>query len=566
MKNEEIHNLSINFIQQYYEKATSAVSGSFNTINFNIEKKETETKLVSINSELNTIKENLNIKNVEYHEFIASTNDNNEKINIWYLRLKMVCFVLLFTYHELKSIKKYKNEEMLPIGVGIYGSESISSDVDIGFFHLNNIYNYIDTGMQNKYISLKEVVEIFEQKFVSISGSSYTSLDLDIEAYASPFIDPQTTERSLGKPFSWIVNKNYCNENLRIKLNKYILAGMLRNIIQVFYDTDLNWDYRRKLKQSSNSILNKVVGKIVGGKIVRVDSIKQMKRLNSININYDKEKASQASETKSNVNSNLEKTRELLRTYIHSIRRLGDMPIPQISNDFPLATDFHTVSVNLSEKQNSIKLNEIIDKFIKETSSDLIIESIELLKVYLTLDYSQACKLYYEKLDKIDKIQIEIYQKQKKNTIPDISKIQEYIVLMSEALLYRVESYISVYTIIDIVYNLQAGKNYDIPYSGYITSAYEQIGYLLRFMLEYLINYNHDIREFYKSKKFGKKYGFRLFKVLENLRKKESQSNITIGGYRNKSKKNNKNNKKRRLSLRKQKRKSNRISKRKSRY
>ena len=156
----------------------------------------------------------------EYHAVLKTLNDDNTKYEFWRNRLINVRDALNYCIEQLKP-EKCNNIEL-----GIFGSESASSDIDIGVSYKKN--TPIDVNM----LELSQVVKHFEDYFVE---NKYTSLDIDVEMYADYFISPR-----YGLPFI------QTNEDIYIACLPFVLAGIMKNIIQAMHDKNvLPCDMRR---------------------------------------------------------------------------------------------------------------------------------------------------------------------------------------------------------------------------------------------------------------------------------------------------------------------------------
>ena len=156
----------------------------------------------------------------EYHAVLKTLNDDNTKYEFWRNRLINVRDALNYCIDKV-GVEPCKNIEL-----GIFGSESASSDIDIGVSYKKN--TPIDVNM----LELSQVVKHFEDYFVE---NKYTSLDIDVEMYADYFISPR-----YGLPFI------QTNEDIYIACLPFVLAGIMKNIIQAMHDKkELPCDTRR---------------------------------------------------------------------------------------------------------------------------------------------------------------------------------------------------------------------------------------------------------------------------------------------------------------------------------
>jgi hypothetical protein len=184
----------------------------------------------------------------EYHAVLKTLNDDNTKYEFWRNRLINVRDALNYCIEQLKP-EKCNNIEL-----GIFGSESASSDIDIGVSYKKGSSK--DVNM----LKLSQVVECFEYYFVE---KKYTSLDIDVEMYADYFISPR-----YGLPFI------QTNKYIYIACLPFVLAGIMKNIIQAMHDKkDLPCDTRRIIDNVKATCDPNAVA----------DSIDQMKVIDNIN-------------------------------------------------------------------------------------------------------------------------------------------------------------------------------------------------------------------------------------------------------------------------------------------
>ena len=116
--------------------------------------------------------------------------------------------------------------------------------------------------------------------------------------------------------------------------------------------------------------------------------------------------------------------------------------------------------------------------------------------------------------------------------------------LLSKALVYRTESYISVATITDVVYiqqnqdkNKKKRRKYEESISeyGYLLSCYEQIGYLIRWYIKYSVQH---LSNFYENKKYNK-YIKRLNNALDKYKKYSNKNKLFLISHKKKCTKKN---------------------------
>jgi hypothetical protein len=133
--------------------------------------------------------------------------------------------------------KKGTNENAI-FKLGIFGSESVTSDIDIGVCYRKG---YTVNSASPK---ISEVIKTFEDCFSGsvgqqnnkTGGLGYTSLDLDVEMYGDylkkneqPYLKATKDVYTASLPF--------------------IVAGMLKNQVQAYYDKENGGcDVRRSVK------------------------------------------------------------------------------------------------------------------------------------------------------------------------------------------------------------------------------------------------------------------------------------------------------------------------------
>lgn len=163
------------------------------------------------------MRELLNTKHIKknYHVYLSLLKSAKDKHLLFVYRLNNICIALK---HVVKEFG-----DMDYVVLGIFGSNHNSSDIDIGISYKEGIY---------KHKKLSEIVDKFESYFVNLN---YTSLDMDVEMYADYFL-------SLDKGLPFIKT----NKETYDLIFPYVLAGMLRNFIQSYYDS-YECDIRRRL-------------------------------------------------------------------------------------------------------------------------------------------------------------------------------------------------------------------------------------------------------------------------------------------------------------------------------
>lgn len=246
------YHLTYDNINKYYKKAITKMLGHTNASNNgNIELKidtlYNVTNFFDLPKELNPDELDFTKPdNKDYHVILGTLKTPQLKADLWHHRLKNVC----------TALKSCVESEGSPttVELGIFGSESYASDVDIGVSYIKGE----PTGLQ-----LSEIVKKFEEFFVE---QEYTSLDIDVEMYADYFIKD-------GKPFIQ-TNKDTYNACL-----PYLVAGIIKNYLQTFIDVDSTYcDIRRQMKLVlKNNDCGKNIKEVL--KVVKdIESLDEMKK------------------------------------------------------------------------------------------------------------------------------------------------------------------------------------------------------------------------------------------------------------------------------------------------
>lgn len=248
---KSIYTLSKQGILQYYDDAINAVNKLSHDKRSEISKCKNTVLKKKLQKEFNE-KYNFTLKKVpltnithyfnELPEEIKKVAHNNHdyqlilhdltdiilKGELWHFRLRYICVVLLDVF---KQIGKQSDQ----ISLGIFGSESLTSDIDIGVFYKENIT------INKNTIKLSEIVKSFESIFVK---QNYTSIDLDTEMYANYSV------RNV-RPFLKTDDAGYN------KMMPYVVAGMMKNYFQSLFDSHNSiCDTRRKIKLLHNKDCN----------------------------------------------------------------------------------------------------------------------------------------------------------------------------------------------------------------------------------------------------------------------------------------------------------------------
>ena len=163
------YEFSVEGINAYYRNAISKVNATNN-----------EFQLIEDLTEVPSLFEEKDKK--EYHHVLSEIKDNKGQYEFWHKRLKHVRTALLSCITEFKENGKATSN----IELGIFGSESVSSDIDIGVSYKKGTKIMgVEESMNDPFILLSDVVKKFEEYFVN---NNYTSLDIDVEMYADYFI------------------------------------------------------------------------------------------------------------------------------------------------------------------------------------------------------------------------------------------------------------------------------------------------------------------------------------------------------------------------------------------
>jgi len=200
-------------------------------------------------------------KDRDYHVKLKKLHDLKDKYKLWHKRLRNVCSALITCAQHFG-----RNAELIELG--IFGSESASSDIDIGVSYKQGVDLSNDAT-----IPLSKVVRCFENYFVKLG---YTSLDIDVEMYADYLISPVN-----GMPFIQM------NETMYRSGIPYVLSGVLKNIVQAKYDKYMSCDVRRNLKSMVNKNCFKHHGEnieISKGFLNDIDLLSEMSKLSNLKV------------------------------------------------------------------------------------------------------------------------------------------------------------------------------------------------------------------------------------------------------------------------------------------
>lgn len=213
-----------------YELTTEGINNYFKEAYSSMFEVEPEYDYKDTENFFNCVKKELKVKishdEYDYHDILKKLNDDNKK-TLWVIRLRNVCNILY------NIIEKYG--EFNYIILGIFGSNKVTSDIDIGVSYK------VGTNLNNHEIKkLSFFIEKFEKSFVEMK---YTSLDIDVEMYADYFLSIKD-----GAPFIKTTEVGF------EKCLPIVLSGILKNRIQAFFDSnEINdCDTRRLITKIKN--------------------------------------------------------------------------------------------------------------------------------------------------------------------------------------------------------------------------------------------------------------------------------------------------------------------------
>jgi predicted nucleotidyltransferase len=420
----------------------------------------------------------------EIEQEIDKNKDNTIDLTVimcklWIIR-NYLCYILLcyatFLFEnetEFTSIianRKYIKEigeKIYLFELGIFGSYNTTSDIDIGIRYIGN-----DTMIGLSYII--SVVEDLFHLFIGVENS----LALDIEPYADMYILPNWDEKTKRKyPDMFFLNTSYFEEkDLKIIL-PYIYASIIRNYIK--------------------------------GNDELLQSVKKNKEI-----------------------------------------------------DIPLHLMYKTPS---PKEQKDVNNNTFISKYLDTTKYRLsFMNGRDMALTYMRASYNESREIYYKKVNNAEtlltpiRIQINISQINNNNLVTNISKIElkkkdvlECMKRIMESLIYRQESYVCPATITHVVRTIQVkSENNDvcsfdtntqqlvIPTNkaicaigkyGYIMSALEQYGFLIRFHNLYCIEGTYHYNKYNCFLKYTK-YNERLISAKDGYEKTNQKQSPTWGG------------------------------------
>lgn len=223
-ENDNIYNFNVAGIELYHknafkkfkEKNQSMGSDSTTIPVFSsfFEFTETEKNMLSHSFKIE--------ENKDYHKILHGIEDDKNKNLLWIKRLGHICSALKETFSKMV----FTSDDVI-FKLGIFGSESVTSDIDIGVCY-DVAYKVTKDSPK-----ISDVVKHFEDCFVKLK---YTSLDLDVEMYGDYL-------KKREKPYL------KANQNVYDTCLPYIVAGMLKNKLQAKYDQISGChDIRRSIK------------------------------------------------------------------------------------------------------------------------------------------------------------------------------------------------------------------------------------------------------------------------------------------------------------------------------
>ena len=398
--------------------------------------------------------------NKDYHEVLKNIPDQSVN-KLWRNRLRHICTALQTT------VVKFSGRNTSDIELGIFGSESPASDVDIGVSYKQN------TTINDDVIKLSEVVEHFETFFVE---KGYTSLDIDVEMYADYFISPKT-----GAPFIQM------NSEIYTASLPYLLAGMLKNSIQAAYDiSGDSCDIRRQIP----NIKNRYSSEICNG------------------LNTEDKFITLLGNSYEHLQNNISNVITKLGLDESSNAKLTEI-IDKAFKAYPV---------------NAIYTETPMERNLRSGN-----HPVPILNNYMSKNYNDSCREYYKLLDIAHGFYRNAITDTDEDTDEDKKNLLELNKAISHALVYRAESYMCAPTIYHVVYSMQAKPTPEtltvlqnlITVDGYKTSILEQLGYLSRFFRNYCVNTDGEcVSEKWIKKKT--KYVLRLENAVDKIQSEET--------------------------------------------
>ena len=429
---------------------------------------------------VNYIKSKTNISdltNFDYLTHVSNLKDKNETYKFWILRTILFYLLLIHVTIQLQEDLNIKNE-LHNFHLGIFGSLTPTSDIDVGIRYV---------GEKHDLCSLSFIVKTVEDAFIDFIGVK-NSLALDIEPYADMYILPNWGKTKNSDPEDmFFLNTFDFDECDFEEMLPYVYASIMRNYIKI-------------------PIVEKYIPKTKSG-------IFQNNILHLSSFKTPTEWAEMSEER---------------RTDCASLMRNG----VKIK-----------IQENFKKDSQLIKFKNIIDINYEQSFK----KGLDKAFTYMKMDYNEARQEYYRLVLQAEKDllstreQIYNYYKSKSvfkfELVLEKAQILKCMKAISETLIYRQESYVCTSTITHVVRILQSDKQiskpkyptnkcvemmqdktiYTTPFCsigkyGFLISAMEQYGYLLRFYKTYCIDPNDK----YLCDKKQKKYNCRLNDAMES--------------------------------------------------
>jgi hypothetical protein len=172
---------------------------------------------------------NVFFEKFDYSHDVSLSTDTYFQNQMWIVRTLMFYTLLV---DVSKQISKYSTYDVSNYKLGIFGSITATSDIDIGFTY-KGVFTIKDSRGPLSF-AINKLENLFFEKM------GVDSLKMDIEPYA----DLMTyTEAGLDKYY--MDTEELTHENF-VELLPYVGAGMMRNYIQSNIDLGYNEDTRRQ--------------------------------------------------------------------------------------------------------------------------------------------------------------------------------------------------------------------------------------------------------------------------------------------------------------------------------
>lgn len=331
-ESENVYFLSEDGIKLYFETAV----GKFNSEN----KTNYNTDIGTLDSTFTSFFGNKETK--DYHVVLKNKDDEGKK-ELWHKRIIHFCSALKYVFEKIGNDN--------PFVLGIFGSESPGSDIDVGVSYKK------DGPIDDNTKKISEVIKHFEDYFVyggkgkgKGEGNEihYTSLDLDIEMYGDYL-------KRKGEPYLKCTKEAFDNSL------PYVVAGMLKNKVQSYIDTgEGTCDIRR------------VIRALIGDK---TDNF------------HGNDTIAELCKTIDN-NDNDETIENLKKNFVNIAKKeldLSTITLPTMNN------------VARNQISNEIKKIKGHITHYKDTGGKELLE-------YLTKDYNEGREQYYDLLDKVHEL------------------------------------------------------------------------------------------------------------------------------------------------------------------